>query len=474
MGIYGALTTAVTGLKAQSHALENISGNIANSQTTAFKRTDTSFVDYVVENNPKRQKSGIVSAFSRQTNDIQGDIVASGTSTSMAINGSGYFTVERLFDYSDRQLIFNGENLYSRRGDFQLDRFGHLVNGGGHYLKGLPIDEASQNVASDVTEIMKIQADFLGAQGTTAVDVRANIPTVPKTIFAGSGAAGANEFMPSGPAPASNFNQTGDVTNATTEEEFLEKTVAGGAVTAFNSAGSPMNMQMRWGKVAAYDATVAGGYDAATNSDQWALFYKSADNTYTRIEPDGGTGNFVFNADGTLNTGATFGTAATATPTSTLDLVVGGERIDGLKINWGNGGLTQYADPSGAFQATELDQNGYPAGEMVDVEVTDLGRIRVNYSNGISKDRYEIPLVTFNSENNLRSLDGGAYAKTDQSGNPIQGAQSTIVGASLEASNTDIAEEFSKLIITQQAYSANTRIVSSSDEMMQETRNMKR
>ena len=91
MGIYGALTTAVTGLKAQSYALENISGNIANSQTTAFKRTDTSFVDYVVENNPKRQKSGIVSAFSRQTNNIQGDILASGTSTSMAINGNGFF-----------------------------------------------------------------------------------------------------------------------------------------------------------------------------------------------------------------------------------------------------------------------------------------------------------------------------------------------------------------------------------------------
>ena len=470
MGIYGALTTAVTGLKAQSYALENISGNIANSQTTAFKRTDTSFVDYVIENSPARQKSGIVSAFSRQTNNIQGDILASGTSTSMAINGNGYFTVERLFDYSDRQLIFNGENLYSRRGDFQVDRFGHLVNGGGYYLKGLPVDEASQNVASDVSEIVKIKADFLGARGTSAVDVRANIPTVPKTIYAGSGAAGANEFLATTP----NFNQAGNVTDATTEEDFLETTIAGGAVTAFNSAGSPMNMQMRWGKVAAYDATAPGGYDAATNSDRWALFYKSADNTYTRVEPDGGTGNFVFNPDGTLDTGATFGTAPTATPTSTFDLTVGGQKIDGLKINWGNGGLTQYADPSGAFQATELDQNGYPAGEMVDVEITDLGRIRVNYSNGISKDVYEIPLVSFNSENNLRALDGGGYAKTDQSGNPIQGASATIVGASLEGSNTDIAEEFSKLIITQQAYSANTRIVSSSDEMMQETLNMKR
>ena len=469
MGIYGALTTAVTGLKAQSYALENISGNIANSQTTAFKRTDTSFVDYVVENNPKRQKSGIVSAFSRQTNNIQGDILASGTSTSMAINGNGYFTVERLFDYSDRQLIFNGENLYSRRGDFQVDRFGHMVNGGGYYLKGLAIDEVSQNVASDVPEIVKIKADFLGAQGTTAVDVRANIPTTPKTIFAGSGAAGADEFLATTP----NFNQAGDVTDATTEEDFLETTIAGGAVTVFNAAGSPMNMQMRWGKVAEYTPT-AGAYAAPGNADQWALFYKSADNTYTRVEPDGGTGNFFFNPDGSLDTAATFGTAPGATPTSTFNLQVDGQEIQNLVVNWGDGGLTQYADPSGAFQATELDQNGYPAGEMVDVEITDLGRIRVNYSNGISKDVYEIPLVSFNSENNLRALDGGGFAKTDQSGNPILGAEASIIGASLEASNTDIAEEFSKLIITQQAYSANTRIVSSSDEMMQETLNMKR
>src|ERR1041385_5711451 len=68
MGIFGALTTAVTGLRAQSFALENISGNIANSQTTAFKREDTSFVDLIPDNPPSKQLSGTVAAYARATN----------------------------------------------------------------------------------------------------------------------------------------------------------------------------------------------------------------------------------------------------------------------------------------------------------------------------------------------------------------------------------------------------------------------
>ena len=74
MGIFGALTTAVTGMRAQSYALENISGNIANSQTTAFKRVDTSFVDLIPDNVPSKQLAGSVVANSRTTNNVQGDI----------------------------------------------------------------------------------------------------------------------------------------------------------------------------------------------------------------------------------------------------------------------------------------------------------------------------------------------------------------------------------------------------------------
>src|SRR6267154_4527104 len=74
MGIFGALTTAVTGMRAQSFALENISGNIANSQTTAFKRIDTSFEDLIPDEQPSHQVAGSVTANSRSTNTVQGDI----------------------------------------------------------------------------------------------------------------------------------------------------------------------------------------------------------------------------------------------------------------------------------------------------------------------------------------------------------------------------------------------------------------
>jgi flagellar hook protein FlgE len=81
MGLFGALTTAVTGLRAQSYALENVSGNIANSQTTAFKRMDTSFEDLIPDEIPSKQTAGSVAANSRATNTVQGDIQSASIGT---------------------------------------------------------------------------------------------------------------------------------------------------------------------------------------------------------------------------------------------------------------------------------------------------------------------------------------------------------------------------------------------------------
>ena len=101
MGIYGAMSTAVTGLRAQSFALENISGNIANSQTTGFKRIDTDFMDLIPDAPQKRQTAGSVLAQSRSTNNIQGDVKSASTETYMAINGNGPV---RVSSYADAQL----------------------------------------------------------------------------------------------------------------------------------------------------------------------------------------------------------------------------------------------------------------------------------------------------------------------------------------------------------------------------------
>ena len=121
--MFGALTTAVTGLRAQSFALENISGNIANSQTTAYKREDTSFVDLIPDDIPSKQLSGNVIANSRSTNSVQGDIQNASVGTYMAVNGQGFFVVEKPANFADNLPVFDGVDMYTRRGDFSTDNY---------------------------------------------------------------------------------------------------------------------------------------------------------------------------------------------------------------------------------------------------------------------------------------------------------------------------------------------------------------
>ena len=170
MGIFGALTTAVTGMRAQSFALENVSGNIANSQTTAFKRVDTSFVDLIPDEQPSKQLAGSVIANSRMTNTVQGDIQAASIGTFMAINGDGFFVVEKPGSVVDNQPVFSGIDRYTRRGDFQPDKNGYLVNGAGYFLMGIPVDPTTGNLVGSVPEVLQFQNDFLPAQATSQIE----------------------------------------------------------------------------------------------------------------------------------------------------------------------------------------------------------------------------------------------------------------------------------------------------------------
>ena len=123
----------------------------------------------------------------------------------------------------------------------------------------------------------------------------------------------------------------------------------------------------------------------------------------------------------------------------------------------GTGGITQFADSNGSAQVNMLQQNGFAAGSLQSVAVSDKGRIVGTYSNGRTLDLAEITLANFSGANKLKRVDGGAFEATARSGPATYGAPGKIVGSSLEGSNTDIADEFTKLIVTQQAYSANTR-----------------
>ena len=197
MGIFGALTTAVTGMRAQAFALQNISGNIANSQTTAFKRIDTSFVDLIPDAVPSQQLSGNVTARSSSTNTVQGDVQSASVSTYMAINGQGFFVVQKPDSFVDNRPSFAGIDQYSRRGDFQIDQSGYLVNGAGYYLMGIPIDSITGNLAGSVPQMLQFQNGFLPAQQTTTIDYRANLASYPKTQDSSTAVPGSELLNPS-------------------------------------------------------------------------------------------------------------------------------------------------------------------------------------------------------------------------------------------------------------------------------------
>ena len=131
MGLFDALTSAVSGLQAQSFAMQNISGNIANSQTIAYKGIDTNFLDLIPGDSlPSKQIAGGVIANSVSTNTVQGTIQTTTSGTDIAISGNGYFIVQSAASFTGSTPIFSGVNSYTRRGDFQLDANGYLVNGG--------------------------------------------------------------------------------------------------------------------------------------------------------------------------------------------------------------------------------------------------------------------------------------------------------------------------------------------------------
>ncbi len=659
MGIFGALTTAISGLRAQSFALEHVSDNIANSQTIGFKRTETSFVEIVSESTPKQQGSGVVVGNSRATNSVQGDIQRSDVDTHIAINGDGYFVVEGQTGVTDGQPTFEGIDQYTRRGDFEVDRNGFLVNGAGYFLKGLALDPVTGNPSGSLPSVIQITNDLIPAQATTEIDYRANLAALPKTaafdplipnsellnpaasirgggatlladaagvatgtqaistesdfltntaivqsdtltvngtvitfgtgvgeietaaeleaaidaitgvsasfnssgqlvitgddadtnvttaasaanvntvlglsdgtsnstnlltqgitaadtltvqigagavqtITFGTGvgevstlaeletalaaltnatgtidatgnitvtAADNTDTITIGGNTAANFGIDNGVTNpsftdltsitASQATTFLEGTVAGGAITSFDAGGAPVNVQFRWGKI---DSVANGG------TDTWNLFYLTNTNaagTDTAWQNVGT--NYIFGTNGQLN--------PPLTSVTINNLTVDGLNIGDIVVNHGTNGLSQFSDSNGTVAVTDIDQNGYSSGELADLTITNDGRVTGVYTNGETVEIAEVTIARFNSDVNLRKLDGGAFSATEESGVALLSGGGEIVGQSLEGSNSDIADEFAKLIVTQQAYTANTRIVTTSDEMLQEAVNMVR
>ena len=617
MGIFDALTTAVGGLSAESFALQNISGNIANASTTGYKGIGTSFEDLIPDaTTPNKQVAGGVTAFAQATITTQGTVSSSTVATNMAINGDGFFSVQKPTAIVDNQPTFDGVTDYTRRGDFQVNANGNLVNAAGYYLMGVTVDPNTGNPTGNVPQVLQFQNNFIPAQATTTLQYAANLPTQPKTVASSSAASGtitalgglnpndfaSNPLILGSPAPPVNATVTGSaVTNDTTPTgaaitaatqlvgtassasndlstvisngstltvdgktitfstgqtttttdasgdvtigigtgstltvqtvltaidgitgastasnvnaagklvlstgvnqdlvisgtgnaltalgltagttarapgtnvgtgiviandltSFTNESISGGAATAYNAAGTPVNLQLRW--VKSDSASLGTGHQ-----DTWNLFYQT-DTTATGTSTawkNVGT-NFVFNANGAL-------TSPTGSAINIPAVQVDGQSLGNLTMNISSGALTQFASSSGSATINAITPNGFAAGQLQSVAINNSGLVVGTFSNGQNIDLASVTLSHFNGTNYLKALDGGAYEVTNQSGPAILGASGTISGSSLEGSNTDIADEFTKLIVTQQAYSANTKVITTANSMVQDLLNVLR
>ncbi|MCK1569852.1 flagellar hook-basal body complex protein [Bradyrhizobium sp. 173] len=751
MGIFDAMNTSVGGLQAQSYALQNISGNIANSSTTAYKGIGTSFVDLIPDSSvPSKQVAGGVTANAKATITTQGTISGSSVATNMAITGDGFFSIQKATGVVDNAPVFSGVTYYTRRGDFQLNANGNLVNGAGYYLMGVTVDPKTGNPQGNVATVLKFQNNFIPAQATTSIQYAANLPTQPNTVasttaatktllaagglnpsdfaanplpvgtppppyanattsgaaatgnvrspyssttatgttalqnnsaavassttsldnslgthlassilaqlsgqtlvvnghnivfdnnltstpdglggtaiglgsgtnttvasiisaiqlaggpgvtaslspsgnivissgtttdvpvgsgqvatalgissvtrggnvlsspaisgatvLSGAAAAGGAEvltsgfsagdvitvngqsltFMASGASGPNQINVTDNITmllgkidtlsgatgssvssggvitlNTGTASNlsvassnsaafaalgftstiiknrdgggvagtggvigndiatFTKESISGGAVTAYNAAGTPVNLQLRWAKT---DSASLG----AGHADTWNMFYQTDPNATGTTVGWVNTGQaFTFAADGSL-------TSPSGSGITINNVSVSGQSLGSVSFNISSGGLTQYASTSGAVTINTITQNGYAAGQLRSVAVNNNGLVVGTFSNGQNLDLAQVSLSHFNGTNYLKAQDGGAYAATEQSGPAIDGASGSISGSSLEGSNTDIADEFTKLIVTQQAYSANTKVITTANTMVQDLLNVLR
>jgi flagellar hook protein FlgE len=459
MGVFSALTTAVSGMQAQSYALENISGNIANSRTAGFKRVDTTFSDLVPDSALNRQISGSVAAYSQATNSIQGDLTATRIDTNAAINGDGFFVVDQRTTGLGSNTQFSNSNLYTRRGDFDFDANGYLVNGAGYYLKGLKIDTVTGQLIGTQPEVLRITKEQFPAKATTSIEYRANIPAFPGTNNANVATPGSELLSPTGFASnplSTTQGGTGIVTGAGLTS-FLSQSIPGGSVTVYDALGKATSVEMRWAKT----TNAAAGPPATV--DTWNLFV--AENT-------GATGAAV--AYRNTNVDVTFGSTGQMTAPASGNIAlptmtIAGTTITGVNVTTGGNGLTQNGDVSGQIDARSVRQDGYTAGTLDRTSVSATGQVIGTFSNGQVVALAQLSVARFNADNALKRLDGGAFEETIESGPPIIGlGTSQLIGGNVEQSNTDIADEFSKMIVTQQAYSANTKVITTAQEMLRD------
>jgi len=418
MGLSSAFYTAISGLQGNSQAMTVTGNNIANSNTVGFKSSSTVFADLLSANIASSSGNSQVGRGSQvqtvQTCFSQGGFESTSSSTDIAIQGSGFFIV------SDP---LNATNLYTRNGNFSFDDNGYLVTADGLRVQGSTYNADGVLASGNLSDIRVDLVSQIKAKPTENVILQTNLDS--------------NSDILSG------FDITApqDTPNSATTTTIYDSLGTSHLLTCYFAKTA--DQQWEW------HLTVDGGDLSGGTAG---------------VAQEVGSGTLVFDANGNLSAGSTAAIAA---------------------VSWGNGSSSQTLTYS--FDTTQFDsdstvfsqdQDGYPSGEVTDVTIAADGTVSAVYSNGETIPVAMISLATFINPDGLNAVGGSLFAATSKSGTPTIGypgaSQGTLITQALELSNVDLATEFVDLITIQNGYSANSRVITTIDDMMQELINLKR
>jgi len=433
LSLYSALYAGVSGLGAQSSAMATVADNITNINTVGYKGVATEFKTLVTDGRMKSSYSaGGVAAAPQALISKQGLLQASANQTDLAIDGAGFFVVRTSEDPA-------GDVAFTRAGAFKPDLQGFLRNTSGYYLQGWRLDAQGNYVDTGnlgALEPVRLSELTGSAKPTTKIQLRANLQS-DAAVFGGTYATGD---MASG-ATSPTFSRSLDIYD---EQGGAHRVTMGFLKTGANS------WQTEVYAVPASDVTAANGVLAS--------------------------GTLAFNPDGSLNVaGSSPALFASLTPSWTNG--AGAQPVTlALGSDGGLDGLTQFGGTS-ALISSSVD--GGLLGNIASIEVSDKGVVSAIFEDGTARAVFQLPVATFQNPDGLTRLNGNAYAVSGLSGSaavnrPGALGSGRIQSSTLEASNVDLAQEFTNMIRFQRAYSASSKIITTVDDMLQELSNLKR
>jgi flagellar hook protein FlgE len=455
MSINSAMLAGAAGLRANSSALAAISDNIANVNTVGYKRLRNDFTALLKsQGSQATYNAGGVEASSSALLGEQGSTQASSVATHLAVSGNGFFVVRgRSDDATSRDPYY-----YTRAGQFASDADGYLKNTAGYFLQGWPVNSQGVVTANptdlNALEPIRVSGIAGGAEATSRLSLSANLQS----------------------SHAVSAEVTGGTYNAVTNN------MASGAVTP--------DFQV---PIQVYDSE--GGLHTLTMS-----FLKAGPNSwYAEVHlPAGEVVPTATLVDGQLASGIVnftpFGQIDASTSTLPTSITISqngvgtgpqwdptlGLATQTIALDMGGpgapGGLTNY-DSVSVLGTSQVD--GTPFGSLASVDVDDDGFVTAIFTNGLTRRIYQVPLATFGNVDGLLPEHGGVYrlgpgaGALSMRGAGIGGA-GNIKARALESSTVDLAEEFTNLIVTQRAYSAASKIITTADEMLDELIRLKR